>query len=1067
MKRSVRWSVSPVFLCAPPKFLLAWTAFSLMACSPSVSSEGSQERAGHSSSARVFLPSPYLAGYETDLHGEILTYHSPIPTVGTSLLVRSEDRALSIGWESQVVPLDFRGDEAVFAIMLGIDVNQEPRGFDFLVNGREAFHFLNPTEVALGDTLRWTGEDGVEGEFHVTLIDRYGDAMGFFFLTLPRDYWEPGSPVRFEVLGESAEARTWFMVFRDPVRPHLELQNAPAVLRSSDGEIQALRMDLLTLTEGEAFRFNSPVGQADTIVPLGHTRITMPVPAVTSPRAVSLEFSLGGHEEALSYTVQPPRRMEIHLLHHTHLDIGYTHHQDEVERIQWASLEEALRLGEESRDFPEGARFVWNPEGIWPVDTYVRNHPGEKTERLMEGIRQGWIELDGMYAGLLTGLANEEALLHAFDAGRVLSEMSGVPIESEMVSDIPGFTWGLVEAMAQNGLRYLSIGPNFGHRIGHLTEELGDRPFYWEGPSGENRALTWVSGGGYAWFHTGLGYDTITALLDQEKVFQYMDQLVKNEYPYDITYLRYNIGSDNGPPDPGLAKAVRDWNERFASPTLRISGTTQVFREFEARYGPGLPTFRGDMTGHWEDGAASSARETALVRRVAEELPQTESLAKIRGVVLDQDLLAEAWRNVLLFHEHTWGSWNSISEPYSELTTTSWDRKRAFAEAAVEGAQRLRVQALGPVSGGGGEREGSHDIIEVFNTLDWARSDLVLLSASASVAGDRVTEVGGEGEGEEIPSQRLSTGELAFLASGVPGHRRKAYRVISGDTNPNPEPLQPPPVPETLAGETVLEASGYSLRIDNGTGRISSLVHGGIGREMVKEGEGGLNQYLYVPGRNPAGAVTSGGATLRWKEFGPLVQSLEITASAPGLRGPLVMEIRLVEGLDRIDLINTVAKEWVLDPEAVLFRFPFSLENPEVWIDAPFGPFRPGADQVPGAGKNYFSVQRWVDLSTSDVGVTVTSVDAPLIQFGEIRTDATIHGWLNEFEPSPTLFSYVMNNYWETNYRAAQDDEVVFRYSLQVHGPFEKGAAERFGLEHARPLVHLSGIPSRPLPQGR
>jgi len=252
-----------------------------------------------------------------------------------------------------------------------------------------------------------------------------------------------------------------------------------------------------------------------------------------------------------------------------------------------------------------------------------------------------------------------------------------------MVSDIPGFSWGLVEAMARNGIRYLSIGPNFGHRIGHLTEELGDRPFYWEGPSGESRVLTWVSGGGYAWFHTGLGYDSITARLDEEKVFRYVDQLVANEYPYDMTYLRYNIGSDNGPPDPGLAEAVRDWNQRYASPSLRISGTTEVFTEFERRYGRELPTYRGDMTGYWEDGAASSARETALVRRVAEALPQTEALAEIRGVTLDSELLAEAWRNVLLFYEHTWGSWNSISEPYSELTTTSWARKKEYHSTGV------------------------------------------------------------------------------------------------------------------------------------------------------------------------------------------------------------------------------------------------------------------------------------------------------------------------------------------------------------------------------------------------
>jgi hypothetical protein len=51
----------------------------------------------------------------------------------------------------------------------------------------------------------------------------------------------------------------------------------------------------------------------------------------------------------------------------------------------------------------------------------------------------------------------------------------------------------------------------------------------------------------------------------------------------------------------------------------------------------------------------------------------------------------------------------------------------------------------------------------------------------------------------------------------------------------------------------------------------------------------------------------------------------------------------------------------------------------------------------------------------------------------------------------------MMNNYWETNYRAAQDDEVKFRYSLMAHGPFQKEEAERFGLEHARPLI-LRGV---------
>ena len=53
----------------------------------------------------------------------------------------------------------------------------------------------------------------------------------------------------------------------------------------------------------------------------------------------------------------PARKWELYLLHHTHLDIGYTHHQDEVERIQWESLEQALRLDIDPRN-PQGS--LWD-----------------------------------------------------------------------------------------------------------------------------------------------------------------------------------------------------------------------------------------------------------------------------------------------------------------------------------------------------------------------------------------------------------------------------------------------------------------------------------------------------------------------------------------------------------------------------------------------------------------------------------------------------------------------------------------------------------------------------------
>ncbi|MHC4559884.1 MAG: glycosyl hydrolase-related protein [Planctomycetota bacterium] len=122
-------------------------------------------------------------------------------------------------------------------------------------------------------------------------------------------------------------------------------------------------------------------------------------------------------------------------------------------------------------------------------------------------------------------------------------------------------------------------------------------------------------------------------------------------------------------------------------------------------------------------------------------------------------------------------------------------------------------------------------------------------------------------------------------------------------------------------------------------------------------------------------------------------------------------------------------------------------------MDTPWAVVRPELDQLPGACKNYFTVQRWIDVSNRDYGVTWATLDAPLVEVGTITSDPRAIGWIKRIEPSTKLYSYVMNNYWETNYKAGQEGPTTFRYSIGPHGRFDSGSAARFGLERSQPLV--------------
>ena len=102
-----------------------------------------------------------------------------------------------------------------------------------------------------------------------------------------------------------------------------------------------------------------------------------------------------------------------------------------------------------------------------------------------------------------------------------------------------------------------------------------------------------------------------------------------------------------GHPDQSMCDVICEWNERFDSPQFIITTTKDFFMGFEAQYGDKLPVFGGDMTPTWEDGAASTARETAMNRASAARLAQAEILWSMlhKETSFPNKSFKEAWKN--------------------------------------------------------------------------------------------------------------------------------------------------------------------------------------------------------------------------------------------------------------------------------------------------------------------------------------------------------------------------------------------------------------------------------------
>lgn len=781
---------------------------------------------------------------------------------------------------------------------------------------------------------------------------------------------------------------------------------------------------------------------------LGDQKLVFTVPEFPKDTHAQVQWRADGRSQRSEQVISPKKKWTIFVVPENHVDIGYSDYQAKVAAIQARDVDEALKM------IGKNPSFRYSLDGEWDLEQYLKTRTPAERARVLKAIQDQKLYVPAQYANLLTGFPTAETLIRSLYPSANFSRKHGTPFNYANITDVPSYSWSYASILASAGIHYLAGGSNNDRAPVLLQGRLNENsPMWWEGPDGQ-KVLLWYSRI-YQQMQMLFG---LPPVLDagRDTLPLFMQMYEHPSYVGDEV-LMYGTQVENTDLFPRQAEFVKSWNGIYAYPHLKYSGFYNALRSIQQQFGSHIPTVRGDGGPYWEDGIGSDAYYAGIERWNEGRAPTAEKLATVTSLVdpfmrPDKKRLARMWKNMVLMDEHTWGAYDSTSDPTSMEAKIQLGVKdqyaltaKAIAGFVTRNSMASLVNAM-PIGAGK---------VVVFNSLAWKRSRLVAMDlAKGHDLVDMTT-------GQKVPFEILFSGpdfyHIQFMAKDVPAVGYKVYEMQPSNA--------PAPVPATEQGVT-MENSFYRVTLDPATGAVKSIYDKQLHRELVNEDSPyRFGQYLYVSGgdKSPNTILQYGSAypppdlkihpahggsliSISRTPYGWVARMQSHDMNTPSI----TTEIQLFNGSKKIEFVEHIDKKYVTTKEGVYFAFPFAMTHPEFQYEIQNGVVNPAKDMYPGAGHEWFSVQHWVALQQDGVSVGLLPLDASLVTLGDINRGK----WPNRFgDRKGTVFSYIMNNYWHTNYRAGQGGDFTFHYVLTSSPSTDAPALSRLGWEEITPLT--------------
>ncbi|MEX2607791.1 MAG: glycoside hydrolase [Kiritimatiellia bacterium] len=784
------------------------------------------------------------------------------------------------------------------------------------------------------------------------------------------------------------------------------------------------------------------------------------------------------------------RKWTVHLIQHTHTDVGYTESQSRIARFHVDFIDRVIDIDKKIKAGDTGlAGFKWTNECFWSIEQWIKKNPG-RTDELVDCIRNGTL---GLTAGYLhfNELIDGSMLAKAIGRAVAFARQHDLKLDTAIAADINGFSWGYAGILHDAGVVNLMTCVHAHHGLAPIGKR--QTPFYWETPDGRD-ILVWNG----EHYHHGNSLGLVPGALNtygfrdelqppprsndhpaiaRIRLPRYLKQLELDHYPYDFIPIHVSGAmTDNAPPSAAIARFVNEWNACGDRAVHMEMSTPSDFCAKVRAQDVSIPRYRGDWPDWWSDGLASTPDEVRLLRQANRNRTWLTQLAETRNLSVDAETLGQLEQNILLFTEHTFNHSDSMKAPWNISVKAIGGNKKAIAYAAFDRAMDLRDDLLGQLGELGNlapPDAGDRFIYRVLNPLDTPVTDLARLYIEhrdfdlIQVAPEVVDLQTGETmDAQQSPAPRgftidtpvtLGAKEEAFfeLRAGTSTlrHVRRDFSdsldgcdVQGGEVNGATVNIGPRSVETESLHLTFAEDGAILSWTDKSSGEdlLSSNRHhapftpvydvtpvsGNRGADMTAARR--------VMGRNRKGEhvrrhTGTPGAFRITDAEGPCIP-VELDCEVEGCELYQVT-LSIWKSLPRVDVTVRLHKKSVWAPENLYVALPFAVPGGTLWVDKAGGPMRPWVDQLPDTLTDWVCLQEGFCVCGDSLGVAVTLPDAPLLQLGPLDYGTRRLMGHPDLDPSMIRpYNWLMTNYWETNFDADLGGFHEFTYRIESGG---------------------------------